>query len=223
MNTEQYFKDEFQAYPELFREIMVFIEHESCHQGLFHPEKTHFNDALRHVTPCKLPTGNFSISITQGQLPPQKTPVLARWTYLNSRHVDVRTWHSPLLKNELYAKKRQVWNADPSFLPWLVWLVNINLQQSVWALHRQSEDYQLLCEEGKLKVDTVGAAVKLIRKKVVNHLVHNGVDLRDDPVQNMMASLTQKEKTTRLSKARKHLEKLNPDFRDKLFGFLRTA
>lgn len=223
MNTEQYFKHEFQAYPEQFRNLMTFFSSSDCVNAVNHPAASHFQDVLRNKNPVKDPSGNFTIPMEKGNLPSQKTPTLAQWTYLNSRHVDVNTWQSPLLNPDRYAKKRMEWNSDPSSEAWMMWLTAINIQQAIWSLHRQSEDYQQLTQEDRYFVDAVGAAVKLIRKSVVQHLRKRGVDLADPESQSKLEDLTCLVLHTRLEKAKKHLETLPDDFRGKLFSYLRQG
>lgn len=223
MNTEQYLKDEFQVYPELFRELMVYFPSMECRQGLAAPEHHGYEHALRGVITQQIPGGLYTIHVDGKPIPPQKSVSLAKWTYLNSKQVDATTWSSPLLKNELYTSKRSQWNLSPDAHPWMFWLVNINIQQAIWSIHRQTKDYPLLNEDEQLLVDSVGAAVKLVRKSTVRHLKGLGVSLEAPATQELLNSMTADILCSRLKKAKKHLEALPSPFKERIFAYLREG
>lgn len=223
MNTEQYFKNEFQAYPEIIRELITFFNGAECKAALLSPDVFGFKDVLRGKKVISDAKGNYAVSLPSGQLPGQKTEALAYWTYLNSKHAAVTTWLSPLIKRDLYAKKRERWNAPFDENVWLNWLAAINLQQAIWSMHRQTADYAQLNAEDQAYVDLVGAAMKLVRKSVAQHLAANGFDLHEDQQQSRLNAMTNDIATTRIEKARPHLEALPDDFRAKVFGYLRPS
>lgn len=221
MNTEQYFKDEFQVYPETIRELIVFFAGSDCLTQLESPDQHIFADVLRGKLVKEDSKGLFTIPLANASLPSQKTRALAMWTYLNSKHVDVRTWQSPLIKQALYAHKRNQWNSPFDAERWIDWLAAINLQQGIWATHRQSDCYKALPLSSQHHVDMVGAAMKLVRKSVVKHLNDYGVDLKQADTQKRISAAASKISQRRLSKAKQHLEALPEDFRSKVFGYLR--
>ena len=221
MNTEQYFKNEFQAYPEIIREMITFFASNDCLEKLKNPGKHGFNDVLRGKQLTSDEKGNFRISLNGVTLPWQKTPALAQWTYLNSKHANINTWKTPLIKQERYAEKRKLWDQPFDVSAWLDWLAAINVQQGVAAVHRQSDDYHSLNSTDQRDVDLVMSAMKLVRKAVVQHLNANGVDISIDSNQEALNQRTAMIAQVRLSKARKHLEALPGDFRSKIFGYFR--
>lgn len=220
MNTEQYFKDEFQAYPEIIRELITFFPSSAVVEALLNPERSGHDDALRGKIIKTLP-GELYVIEEDRKLPGQKSPALAKWSYLGAKETVVTTWLSPLLKQERYAARRAEWRKVDEH--WLTWLVAINIQQKVWGIHKSSFAYQQLNNDGKHLVELVGSAMKVVRKKVSAHLQQNGIDLSSACTQAQLSLLTKNMLEQRINKARDHLEALPDDFKKGLFSYFRSS
>lgn len=218
MNTEQYFKDEFQAYPEIMRELVSFFSSNAVVEALQNPERAGFDDALRGKLVKTMPGGLYVVEGYE-QMPGQKSAALAKWAFLAKKDTVVCTWVSPLIKQDRYAIRREQWSKCDSL--WLTWLVAINIQQKIWGLHKASESYQQLSEEGKHLVELVGSAMKVVRKRVSFHLLQRGLDLSSSANQLRLKAITESMIKERVDKARCHLELLPEDFKKSLFSYLR--